>query len=457
MTKGDEAAPPPIRAIQYMGNKSRLLREVSELIRVVRDPARPFVADLFSGTGVVSGSVGRSMPVIGVDIQEYARVLTAAQLQPRKLDREVLATLRRSTMSQWKASPVAFLLQAEESLLDDSRANLERIASLSDNGSLEAMSSQSGEHPLGVLAEDAREYARERGDSTVFRHYGGVFFSYRQALEIDALAAAARTLQGAERDTAMAAVLATASALVTSVGGHFAQPANLRDRAGGLKHGALRRLVSKRLLDVDSVADGWLHRYELSPTAWEGSRAERSDVLEFVARLPVSVGCVYADPPYTREHYSRFYHVLETIASGVSEPGIARTTRGDGSAPSKGLYPDDRYQSPFSIISQAPNALASLSSHVAAAGVPLVVSYSPVPQTDKPRQRVMSLEMVTETLGTHYARVDVIPVDGVRHSRFNSQSLSATTISGAEEVFVVGKPAERRLRKRAARPEAAHL
>ena len=23
---------------------------------------------------------------------------------------------------------------------------------------------------------------------------------------------------------------------------------------------------------------------------------------------------VYADPPYTRDHYSRFYHVLETLA-----------------------------------------------------------------------------------------------------------------------------------------------
>ena len=33
---------------------------------------------------------------------------------------------------------------------------------------------------------------------------------------------------------------------------------------------------------------------------------------------------VYADPPYTRDHYSRFYHVLETI-SLFDSPIVSKT------------------------------------------------------------------------------------------------------------------------------------
>ena len=61
---------------------------------------------------------------------------------------------------------------------------------------------------------------------------------------------------------------------------------------------------------------------------------------------------MFIDPPYSSVQYSRFYHVLETMAKGEKELVV------DG----VGRYPPlaDRPQSHFSNTGQARNALESL-------------------------------------------------------------------------------------------------
>jgi adenine-specific DNA-methyltransferase len=50
--------------------------------------------------------------------------------------------------------------------------------------------------------------------------------------------------------------------------------------------------------------------------------------------------CVYLDPPYTRDEYSRYYHVLETIVLYESGP-----VSGKGRLPQRGLA--NRFASTF--------------------------------------------------------------------------------------------------------------
>ena len=70
---------------------------------------------------------------------------------------------------------------------------------------------------------------------------------------------------------------------------------------------------------------------------------------------------MYADPPYTRDHYSRYYHVLETM-SLRDNPEVSMTMIRAGGSPrvSRGVYRADRYQSPFCIKSQAAGAFEEL-------------------------------------------------------------------------------------------------
>ena len=401
----------------------------------MRDPNRPRALDLFSGTGVVGGHLSRTMPVTGVDVQEYARVLTSAQLLPARLDVPGMIASAESACANSDHDPIGAIVARESAALDPHSPNLESIASLIEGGSLVGQALGSAAHPFGVLASDALNWSLHGTSSTIFRYYGGVYFSYAQAIALDALAAECDKLPAGSRDVGLACVLAVASELVTSVGSHFAQPPNVRSREGDLKAQALLRVIRKRRQDPFAAFARWARRYEHLPQRAEGCFAVRSDVDDYLSSLSSDVGCAYADPPYTREHYSRFYHVLETIASRVVEPGIAHTTRGTGVDLSKGLYPLERYQSEFSIMSAAPAALTRLCDQLSQEEVPLVLSYSPVPHTNKPRQRVMSVETIMDLLASAYKDVRVVEVAEVRHSRLNSAALNSSRIEGIEEVL----------------------
>ena len=94
-------------------------------------------------------------------------------------------------------------------------------------------------------------------------------------------------------------------------------------------------------------------------------KAEVGDAVEVAGRLgPGDLALV--DPPYSAVQYSRFYHVLETIArrERVSVEGVGR-------------YPplDDRPSSAFSLITGSTNALASLLENLASAGARVLLTF----------------------------------------------------------------------------------
>ncbi len=85
----------------------------------------------------------------------------------------------------------------------------------------------------------------------------------------------------------------------------------------------------------------------------------KADYKEALINLSDDVRVVYADPPYTRDHYSRFYHGLETL-SLRDFPTISKTKIGGRERLSRGLYREQREQSDFCIRSKAPKAFEEL-------------------------------------------------------------------------------------------------
>ena len=140
---------------------------------------------------------------------------------------------------------------------------------------------------------------------------------------------------------------------------------------------------------------------------------------------------IYADPPYTRDHYSRFYHVLETICLSDS-PEVSTTLLTGEGATSRGLYRTDRHQSPFCIKSQAPGAFAEL--FTGANGIPMLVSYSPFVKAGHPR--LMTVEAIMDIAKRHYRSVDIISSGLVAHSKLNKTDLHLDA-SDEPEVFIV--------------------
>lgn len=431
----------PFRPIQYLGSKWRLLDEIERQVAPMRSLTRPVICDLFAGTGVVANRLAQAGPVLAVDVQEYSRVLTSAQFRPYPLsnhDVERFVVSVSAAADELRSTQVNRLVSFEDQLLADSR-DPEALCDLVDNGSIAAWSWSGGQQRSaeghGQLLTDASIALHDSPYSVMTEHYGGVYFSYEQAINLDAMCLNAHALPDAMRDTVLAAVLSTASELVSSVGGHFAQPIRLRNPDGTAKSRPLEALRRARQVSARDTLRRWMIRWGGVAPAPYASEAVKDDFVSVVQKLPERIGVVYADPPYTREHYSRFYHVLETLALG-DEPGLSTVRVGGVEAPSRGLYRRERHQSPFSIVSSAPLAFGALCEALVARDVPLVLSYSPVPQTDKPRARVMTMGGLLSVLGNWYGKVDVLPIDGVGHARLNAKRLNTPTSYDAEVLII---------------------
>ena len=87
----------------------------------------------------------------------------------------------------------------------------------------------------------------------------------------------------------------------------------------------------------------------------------------FVARLPEVAEhpfVIYADPPYSRAQYSRYYHILETLVL-YDYPSISAKAR----------YREGRFNTAFSRTAGVADAMRQFVAAAAKTGAPLYLSY----------------------------------------------------------------------------------
>ena len=299
-----------VGVLKYMGSKRLLLLNGlgEEVLRQARLGTR-FV-DLFAGTGSVASHVAQRLPVevLAVDLQSYAQVLTAAII--------TRTAILEPTVGQ------AWIAEAEASL-ESAKAGRRWNALPQDPDDVKA----------------ARRRCASNGGK-LQRAYGGHYFSPWQAAALDSLIEALPT-EEPERTVLLAAVIRTA-ARCAAAPGHTAQP--FQPTESSMPH--IRSAWAKNpfALAADAVDDLRDQR------ALIRGRAIVDDACAVVADLREG-DVAFLDPPYSSAQYSRYYHVLETIARG-----------GCGAVEGAGRYPpfDERPQSSFSKRSEATRALSGL-------------------------------------------------------------------------------------------------
>lgn len=418
--------------VHYIGNKSRLLEPIAEAVAALLTDVGE-VVDLFSGSGVVTARLSNLAPVVSIDIQHYSGTLARAQTSAFELDVDAWISAAESLSGEYSRRPGVSAILAHEAraLQGDDALLIEMLESGSGMARMHAPRELDT-----ALGSSLREAARHRrlGEGVLFHYYSGPYFGYAQGIALDALSVAARALPSSgARDTATAIILGIASELATSVGNHFAQPLKVRDRSGAVKTSHIRRAASKREVDLWARVRKQALRYS---NAKESPHPISTFTGDFRAALDTRVragSVIYADPPYTRDHYSRFYHVLETIVLG-DEPGFALLP---GRGVPRGLYRQERHQSDFSIVSRAPKAFESLFAQAHRLAAPVVLSYSPVDhQSSKPRSRAAALASIVDIAQRTGYSVEVRPVEGVQHSRFNSARHSVPAPVAAESLII---------------------
>lgn len=418
-TKSTVPARPIFRPVQYLGSKVRVIDAISSLIRDVT-PVGSKVADLFSGSSVVSQAIASSGRVVtAVDVQRYSAVFAQALLGIGRRPGErvpvdaLLAEVGEDTPRTWK----------------DLRTREDDLVARRDAIGLRAF-----ERALPLAWRSGYDQADEEVPLTSF--YAGTYFGVRQSLTLDAIRhqvlAGERALQPWTRAAALTALMHATSMVVHSAGKHFAQPLKERAANASFLNG---RLLSDRSLSVEAAFRSACDHIELTaPSIHEGHMAVQEEAERWVAAGSRS-DVYYLDPPYTAQQYSRFYHVLETIVTGVL-PSLPA-----GSIPSSGLYPADRYKSAFSSRSRAPIAFRRLLRDIAGLGATAIISYSVSERGSDGNARMLNLDELMAACHDAFGRrkVELLPLEH-RYRQFNNAG-NANKGRDDREVLVLCKSA----------------
>jgi hypothetical protein len=189
----------------------------------------------------------------------------------------------------------------------------------------------------------------------MWRAYGGYYFSPSPTVILDLLRHALPP-RGPDRWVCHAALLIAASKCVAAPG-HTAQPFAATRTAGPFLREAWLRdplIYARRALT------------ELSKKyARVRGKARVGDAVQYAQYLN-EADLVFVDPPYSGVHYSRFYHVLETLARGTCGP-VTGT----------GRYPP-RTERPVSLFSQksnSPSAIDRLFRRLSDVGCTVIVTF----------------------------------------------------------------------------------
>jgi len=310
--------------MKYMGSKRAMLRNgLGELLIRNAKSKRRFV-DLFCGSAAVAIHVASNskIQVIAWDLQQYSATLANAVI------------MRKSTF-RWKTSWSVWHQRAKSRFGKYSPPRVSKITQ--------------------KIVNDARGWCSRKRKLPLTKAYGGHYFSPLQAAWLDALRKTLPTSQPARR-IALAALIRAASRCVASPG-HTAQPFQPTKTAKKYLLEAWKRdLVAQTKVAFETIAEQFAKSAGKAVVGNANHLAKtlRKDDLAFI------------DPPYSGVHYSRFYHVLESIARGKC-----------GEVSGVGRYPASKKRpwSRYSVGSEAKAALSELFETVSSKKVKTIVTF----------------------------------------------------------------------------------
>lgn len=317
--------------MKYMGSKKNMLLNGLGVTFQKEVKGKERIVDLFSGSASVSWFAAMSFEtqVIAVDLQKFSEVLANSVIK---------RTERINPVENWKAWQKEFteVLKSNKILEEAERLDRKNIK-------------------ISSWARKARTLCSEVEAGLIWSAYGGYYYSPYQALTFDLLL---NTLPKKEslQLVAKAAIISAASQCAAAPG-HTAQPFKPNKTAGPFLKEAWER---NPLEYVESSFKSICKKY-----AKVKGEAFVKDAVDFSKGVNEK-DLVFLDPPYSGVHYSRFYHVLETIA------------RGDcGQVSGTGRYPpfEERPASSFSRKSESKESFKSMMTNLSKKGARIILTY----------------------------------------------------------------------------------
>lgn len=336
--------------IRYMGTKRHLAAFVRNGIESVSSSGP--VLDLFAGMGSVATLFANERPVRLNDSSEFVTSILRSKFLDREISEPVDEAVVADIFNQL-ATPYLNQLTEEAEALAHSPLRLSNYISRAKHSGNSS-----------TIRRRAAQVARSAGTEhyqLCALYFSAGYMSLRQAIQADAIRCAIdQHPQPLARDALLSHWM-TAISRVLNAPGHSAQFLKPTSQTAFERVGrSWRRDLSREFFSLDSTD------LRIGDKLWRASnRVTSLDALTLMRSISTSDATViYADPPYTRDQYGRFYHLYETLYK-YDFPDA----RGEGRVRS------DTFISAFSRKTAVETSMRALLQNAGRARVPVVLSY----------------------------------------------------------------------------------
>ncbi|MFQ9922027.1 MAG: DNA adenine methylase [Beduini sp.] len=418
-----------IRIIQYLGSKLQILDDISkEIDNLICGEG--IVCDLFAGSGTVSYKLSQKYTVYANDIQEYSKVITKVLLHTEVSDINEKIDINCIYESIYYKQNKIFLqdlfsdaLRYEQKILDstdyEGLAELCELNLYYDGSELASKQIPRAKEIFGdaydCFSSDFVQQMKNRSDvyALFTLYYLNSYFSLYQCIEIDSIKFAIDklledgVLSEYISNLFLACLIHAVSEIVSSVGKNFAQPIKVVNKNGEIKTFAIKRCMKDRKMDLKPhLVDIFLRLKKLDFHKNSNMVFCENSLNALLLDEMKNVDVFYLDPPYTIDHYSRFYHVLETLVK-YDYPELEKKKLNGRLRIMNGRYRDDRFQSNFCILSKSYSEFELMIKRIHSLGASIVLSYSDDDSEKDTRKRVVSKNELVEILSKYYEIVNV--------------------------------------------------
>ena len=327
--------------LSYMGTKARIAPDVA---RVIRGHDPKVVIDPFAGMAAVASAFEDEAQLILSDSLQFVAHLARARFTGVTTPRIQVPSLRcdyrrhrrrlANSLGHRSANSIADAIRTTRRVSNDPRLRAEAVRL--------RQSTSGNRYQLATL------------------YYADTYFSLEQCIEIDSIRYAIDRRPMKERGALVACFLIACSRCVNAPG-HTAQYLRASNESSEKR---VKAKWDRSIWDAFTAATDAFRQF--GSAEWRrGNSVRCGDAPRVLSSLPeFDSAVVYMDPPYTKDHYSRFYHVYEELM-------LYRFPAVSGA----GIYPDDRFASRFSIKSRAADAYRELFAEAARIAPWMVLSF----------------------------------------------------------------------------------
>jgi len=306
----------------YMGSKKVLSPYLCEAI-AGNFSQKITILDLMCGSGAASAGFSRFWQTFASDAQGFCTTLAEVQGGGFTVQEANSLVVQLSEAARMHTErlilSVGEFVQLEEEIFHshDYTLGIERYRSFIDRfPTYPSRECINGWEPFSWV--NSRKENLTKAPYCLFTAYfANVYFSLRQCVEIDSIRYAIDQIKDHNHKRwALGALIAAISNIGTTYGGHFAQPP--ASPSSKITENTFFKIIEKRsfsvmhefsarLLSLASESESTPNQITPIPGPWSQAIEQFSN-LKYTGDV-----IVYIDPPYTRDEYSRYYHILETL------------------------------------------------------------------------------------------------------------------------------------------------